>query len=272
MYLRDGAFANCGFSQSLEDFSESKMSGKETCQLMDLNTIANFCVAGGTLLMAYYSAKNISASNKQLKFLKKQTDLFLLQQQPDIQITNFSFDGNQLNLTLFNSGNGAAYDIAVSSSFDVVKPFNRAISEPQIKKFVLDTDSGDFPINLKTGEQLKLIPSTLVFFPYDEENSNSLQIGISRVFQCDPLFYLKTKKDRFGSDPDYIAKAIPFDELRLLLLEDKIEEISVVFRLFSKDKLQNVKSHQRISNFVVKLLVDETLENANKRGKRGPYP
>jgi hypothetical protein len=248
---------------------------------MDLNIISNFAVAVGTLALAYYSFKSIRNSDKQLKFLKKQTDLFLSQQQPDIQIKKYSFDGNKLNLTLYNSGNGEARDIAVSSNFHIRKPLSwtkgnlniPVISELGTKKIILETDeAGDIPLVLRTKDKITLIPGSLVVFPNSEVYSNSLPSGIIGNFQCEPLFYLKTKKSHFGSTPDYLAKAIPYDILKALLLENKIVEISVIFSLLSKDKLQNVKIHQKISDFVIILSIDETLETANKRGDRGSYP
>jgi hypothetical protein len=252
---------------------------------MDLNIISNFAVAIGTLALAYYAFENIRNSDKHLKFLKKQTDLFLSQQQSDIQIKECSFDGNKLILTLYNSGNGEAYDIAVSSTFHVVKPLQWSkrwwskghlkipvISEMRTKKYIIEIEgSGNSIFNFKTKDKNILNPGSLVVFPNDDEYSNSLPAGFKKIFRCELLFYLKIKKERFGETPDYDAKGIPFDELRTLLLNNNIEEISVVFNLLSKDKLQNVKIHGRISDFVIVLSNDETLEIANKRGKRGPY-
>ena len=251
-----------------------------------IEIILSFAVAFGTLALAYYSAINIKNSDKQLKFLKKQTDLILSQQQPDIQIKNSSFDLNKLFLTLHNSGNGIAEDIAVSCTFHIVKPLKWSkrwlskfylkiplISEMGTKKWIITTDQGDNLIfNMKMKDKTILIPATLVAFPENDEYFNSLPAGFTRTFQCEPLFYLKTKKTRFRESPDYYSKAIPFDELRTMLLNNNIEEISVIFSLLSKDKLQNVKIHATIFNFVITLSSDETLEIANKRGKRGSYP
>jgi len=225
-------------------------------------------------------------SDKQIKFLKKQTDLFLSQQQPDIQIKNRIFNLNKLILTLQNSGNGVAEDVAVSCTFHIVKPLGWSkgwlskghlklpvISEMGTKKWVVETDQGiNLVLDMKMKDKTILIPDTLVVFPENDEYSNSLPAGSTRTFQCEPLFHLKTKKTPFRESPDFDSKAIPYDELRSLLMNNNINEISVIFTLLSKDKLQNVKIHGTICNFVISLASDETLEIANKRGKRGSYP
>ena len=251
-----------------------------------IELILSFGVAFGTLALAYYSAINIKTSDKQLKFLKKQTDLFLSQQQPEIQIQNRSFDLNKLILTLHNSGNGMAEDIAVSCAFHIVKPLGWSkgwlskghlklpvISEMGTKKWMIETDEGiNLVLDMKMKDKTILIPDTLVVFPDNDEYSNSLPAEFTRTFQCEPLFHLKVKKNLFQESPDYDSKAIPYDELRTLLLNNNINEISVFFSLLSKDKLQNAKIHGTICNFVIILSNDETLEIANKRGKRGSYP
>jgi hypothetical protein len=247
---------------------------------MDLNTISNFAVAIGTLALAFIALLNIINSDKQLKFLKKQTDFFLSQQQPDIQIKKYSFDGNNLNLTLFNKGDGDARYIRVSCNFHITAPYILArgqyttpkIFEPRMKEYLLKPDDEEnIPSNLKRGDKILLNPGELVVFPNNVEFSNSLPAGREGGFQCEPHFYLKTKKVLFGKSPNYSSKGITFDKLRPLLLENKIEQISVIFNLLSKDKLQNVKSHGVITNFVIILSEDETLETAYKRGKRGSY-
>jgi hypothetical protein len=250
-----------------------------------ITTIVNIGVAGGIIALAYILYKNIRNSDKQLKFLKKQTDLFLSERQPDIQIKKYSFEGNKLNLTLYNPDSGEACDIAVSSLFNIDKPlswskgwFSNAqltipvLSETRTRKYILKTDDyGDITLNLKTADKNILTPGVLVVFPNNDEGSNSLPPGFTRDFRCEPFFYLRTKKERFWKSPDYGAKAISFGELRTLLLDNKIEEISAVFSLLSKNKLQHVKIHGTISHLVIMLSTDETLETAYKRNKRDSY-
>jgi len=250
---------------------------------MDLNTIANFAVAGGTLALAYYSFKNIKNSDKQLKFLKEQIHLNLSQQQPDIQITNYSFNGNKLNLELKNQGKGTAYDIAVLCEFHIIKPLwwskNRLIipkiteqrTSEEIEK-IRGNRNSIFNILFKLKDKNILEPDKLVVFPSNDIFFNSLHpsFGVT-TFQCEPLFHLKIKEEQFDIPP-YIAKAIPFDELKTLLLNSGIKEISVIFHLLSKDNLQNVLFHGEICDFVLLLIDDGSLEDGYKRGKRGPYP
>jgi hypothetical protein len=251
-----------------------------------IEMLLQFAVAAGTLALAYFTFKSVKASDKQLKFIKKQTELFLSQKQPNLQIKNKSFNSNKLLLTLNNTGNGTAEDIAVSCSFHIVKPLRGSknwlgkhhlnipvISEIGTKKWVIDSDEGlPLILNMKMKDKTILIPSTLVIFLENDEFSNSLPQGSTRTFQCEPRFYLKAKKSRFHETPDYDCKAIPFDELRTLLINNKIEEISVYLSLYSKDNLQNVKNHGTVANFVIDLSKDENLESASRRGQRGSYP
>ncbi|MGD0081421.1 MAG: hypothetical protein ABSB80_12340 [Methanoregula sp.] len=266
---------------------------------MDLNLIENFAAAIGTIAMAigtlalaYFSYKNIRQSNKQLKFLKEELNLFLLQQQPDIQISQCSFEGNKLNLRLHNSGNGCAYDIAILSSFSVVKPLypqrslwglrehliSPEISElrvPQLIEAIRNRRNLLFNILSKPKDKNILKVGELIIFLRNDEFSNSLPAGYSRNFQCEPIFNLKTKNtlwNKISQDMTYLSEGIKFNDLRTLLLKNNIKEISVIFHLFSKDKLQNPLSHGRICDFVIILLDDENLEVAYKRGRRGPYP
>jgi hypothetical protein len=151
------------------------------------------------------------------------------------------------------------------------------ISEPRTTEYVIEIEGSRNSIfNIlfnKPKDKNILEPDTLVVFPNSDLFFNSLPARFSvTTFQCEPLFYLKTKKEQFGEVSPYIAKAIPFGELRTLLLNNNIKEISVIFYLLSKDKLQNVLSHGRICDFVIILSDDETLEHGYKRGDRGPYP
>jgi len=86
---------------------------------------------------------------------------------------------------------------------------------------------------------------------------------------------LETKRSRFdkiSNDIAYYSRAIRFDELKSLLLNNNIKMISVIFYLLSKDKLQNVINHGKICSFVIDLSNDESLEVAYQKGVRGPYP
>lgn len=256
-------------------------------KLMELvDALLQFAVAVGTLGLAFFSWRSIQSSDKQLKFIKKQTDLFLSQQQPKLKIQNRSFNLNKLILDLNNSGNVVAIDIAVSCSFHIRKPLSLSkgwlgksqLYFPQIfergtQRVTLNSDDGDaFTFNMKMKDKTVLVPSMLVVFPENNEYSNSLPAGFSRRFECEPRFLLKTKKSRFRETPDYDGKAILFEELRTLLMENNIEEISVFLSLWCKDEIQNVKHCGTIANFVIKLSCDENLENASKRGQRGSYP
>jgi len=251
-----------------------------------LEIILQSAVGIGTIALAYFSWRSIQSSDRQLKFIKKQTDLFLSQQQPDIQVKYSYFEANKLILTLHNSGKGTAKDIAVACIFDIVKPISwskgwlgryhvriPSISELGTRKYEIKTDDGQhLVLNMKLNDKSILSPSVGVIFPMNDEHSNFLSEGLTKTFQCEPFFSLKVKKNRFCLSPDYDQKIIPYDKLRSLLIENNIDEISVLFNLYSKDKLQNVKNHGNVANFVIKLSSDETLENAYNRGQRGSYP
>lgn len=249
-------------------------------------------MAIGTLLLAYYAFRNIQNSQKQLKFFKQQINLLIIDQQPDLQIINYSFDGNKLKLKLQNSGKGRVDDIAVSSAFHIADlkfiPYSliglkEELIIPTIteKRKPEDIDEikklRNFFLNyLFEPKGMNILePSELVVFPHNDEFSYSLPAGQTGIFQCEMLFYLKTKTtlfDKIFKDIAFYSRAISFDELKPLLLNNDIKKIAVIFYLLSKDKLQNVISHGRICDFIIDLSNDKNLEDAYKIGTRGPYP
>lgn len=78
-------------------------------------------VAGGTLALAYYAYKNIKSSEEQLKFLRRQTEIFTSQQEPYLLVQNREFKGNKIGLFISNHGVGTAYEAAVETRFFLVE-------------------------------------------------------------------------------------------------------------------------------------------------------
>ena len=250
----------------------------------NFDAISTIIMAGATLALAYFSLQSIRQSEKQIENSKIQTDIILSQQQPDIQITQRSFDGNKLILSLKNAGEGTAYDIAVLCAFHITKPLmwskgrviTPRITEPRIIESVMEIQGEPkefLNFLLKTKEKNTLEPGELVTFPINDLFFNYLPGKSSAVaFQCEPCFYLKTKKEGFWDVPPYIARPVSYSELRTLLSNNNITEISVIFHLLSKDRLQNVLFHGKICDFIINLSEDETLEMSSQRGTPGPYP
>jgi hypothetical protein len=222
-----------------------------------LDLIINAAVAIGTIAMAYYTYKSIQNSEKQLKFLKKQTDLLLLEHQSNIEIIDCGFQGNKLKLTLKNSGKGSANDIAVSSSFSI-SPFQQKTKKPFLTYSILSAE--------------KWIPGEILIILRDEKGSNSLPEQCIKNFECEPIYSLSVRYrlwDKILRRAHNRSMGLKFNDLRDMLSKNSIDGMYLLFRLFSKDKLLNTISHGRLCSFLVIFSKNENIESAFEEDNGG---
>ncbi|WP_129582603.1 hypothetical protein [Methanolobus psychrotolerans] len=98
-----------------------------TTGAITLDTIINFCVAAGTLLLAYYAYKNIASTKKQLLFLESQTKAMINQMKllknqinPALQVYDVKISKNTVSLQVNNKGTGNAFDIGILAQYSPV--------------------------------------------------------------------------------------------------------------------------------------------------------
>ena len=88
-------------------------------------------VALGTILLAFFSFKNIKIIREQTKLIFRQSNFLRLQQAPLLKNENLKFDEDEISLKLTNVGNGIATQIGVRTIFCVVEP--RIVEPPDDK-------------------------------------------------------------------------------------------------------------------------------------------
>lgn len=268
---------------------------------MDILTISNIMVAGGTSILAYVAYLNIKSSKEQLKLLRNQTRIFSSQQEPYLLVQNKKFKGNKIELSLNNHGGGTAYDVAVSTRFFIteVKLTNeseRVLKETPLKKrdklniqcrFSLlpnshllleknkeEIKSGLFnraisrilkrPINYEI-----VYPSSATTFISDLKNEEPiLKSGEENIFEFEPYFLVTNKKNEEEFKVGTQYKVFLFDELKGFLIQNNIQFIGITFDLVSRDKIENVHNHQEIDSCIVDLKENKTLEDAVNSGRK----
>ena len=94
---------------------------------MNISTLSNIAVALGTILLAYFTYKLASSTDKsinnsqnQLEFLKKQNEILMNQQNPYLQFTDLKFHKNTISFSIENIGEVNAYNVGVFWRFNPV--------------------------------------------------------------------------------------------------------------------------------------------------------
>lgn len=78
-----------------------------------IGILANIGVAIGTFFLALSAYASLKNADKQLLFLKTQLKVMTGQDNPFLQTSNLSFDGNKISFKIENIGFGNAYEIGV---------------------------------------------------------------------------------------------------------------------------------------------------------------
>jgi hypothetical protein len=271
---------------------------------MDLVLISNLMVAGGTIALAYFTFKSIKSSEKQLKFLRKQTQILNSQQEPYLLVQDKEFKGNKIELYLSNHGGGTAYEVAVETEFYLVEvkltnESEKLLSEtpkdkwdkldklsiqgtynPSLNKTLLLENNKEHIKNdiftklmsriLKIPINYEIVyPSSATTFIFSAENEQSiLKAGEKDIFfELEPYFFVTTNKLE-KKVSGYIGKSFLFDELKEFLLKNNIQYIGITFYIVSRDKIGKVHRHQQIDSCIVDLNENKTLEEAINSGRK----
>lgn len=271
---------------------------------MDLLLISNLMVAGGTLALAYFTYKSIKSSEKQVKFLRKQTQILNSQQEPYLLVQDKEFKGNKIGLYLSNHGGGTAYEVAVETKFYLVEvkltnESEKLLRETPIDKWdkldklsiqgtynhslnktlLLEKDKEDIKNDIFTklmSQRLKIpinyeivYPSSATTFIFSAENEQSiLKAGEKDIFfEFEPYFLVTTNKFE-KVVPGSTGKVFLFNELKDFLLKNNIQYIGITFYIVSRDKIGKVHNHQEIDSCIVDVKENKTLEEAINSGRK----
>lgn len=262
-------------------------------------------VAGGTIALAYFTYKSIKSSEKQLKFLRKQTQILNSQQEPYLLVQDKEFKGNKIGLYLSNHGGGTAYEVAVETKFYLVEvkltnesenllretPKNKWDKLDKLsiqgtynlspnKTLLLEKDKEDIKNDIFTKLMSKILkitlnyeilyPSSATTFIFSAENEDSiLKVGEKDIFfEFEPYFFVTTNKFEKGGPDGSIGKAFLFNELKDFLLKNNIQYIGITFHIMSRDKIGKVHNHQEIDSCIVDVKENKTLEEAINSGRK----
>lgn len=245
----------------------------------NIATISNVMVAFATLALAFFTYKTIKASEKQLKFLQKQTRIFTSQQKPYLLVEEKEFKGNEIRLLLSNRGEGTAYEVAIETTIitgeaKLTNESERLLKENPIEKWEKLQIQGEFypliqPLYLeKDQEEIRaksnifkkhidyeiVYPSCVVSFIFNAENEQSiLKPGEENKFFgfFEPYYYVTTKKNEKEFKLGTQGRGFHFNDMIEFLKRNNVKYLGIIFILVSRDKVRKVNHHKQIDSCVV---------------------
>lgn len=250
-----------------------------------MKILTNVVVGVGTLLLAYFSYRNIKFIKVQSKSIYNQSNYLRVQQAPFLRVENWEVNKNKISLKLTNIGNGIANEIGIMAIFHIAdlrpeeppvgkerrelnKKSNEAEEElkkervqdgkiwvkPYLMRIILYEKKERIEIlgrRLPVRRNLKVVPSEYITYLKEAETStSSLEPGSSDIFACDPLMSVRTIKN-FGQVIPEREERFSFEEVLELCKKINVRYISIKMDLVYKDLAGNIQTPEEIINCIV---------------------
>lgn len=255
-----------------------KLTMVDTIQMLEL--AANFGVAIGTILLAYFSYKSIIFVKEQVNIINRQTKLLFiqsnylkLQHTPFLKMEDFRINGNEISLKLTNIGNGIATQVGVQAGFYIIERMFVKLPSDELKKRMLedkDIPKATYEAITNPSEGTQWYKDTLNlqqeqfgenYIKYLKEEKNGrpiIEVGKTGIFKCVPEFWGKVGEHRH--------QGFSYEELIRYCKKHGIKYLGFRFDLVYMDLAEDIQTPEELTTRGIEISSCETLEDVLNKG------
>ncbi len=206
----------------------------------------------GSLIVAIVALYTVWTTREQIRILEKQALFQRSDIYPLLEVKSKRVTGNRVELVMQNRGNGPAFDVAVESTYFLIKASR---GEPDWRnEFKYTDDERTYPFKCKD----------CASFFRGTKTASRLYAGDEDTFTAEPRFYAEFNE----SKTSMTGKAFTFDELKAALLKDGFDAVGISLSVVGKDITENYMDRHPLYSLLVDLHKHASLENVAKGGNR----